>query len=283
MAWERKIPFGYMMQSGSIIPHPAESETVKTIFTLYCGGASYNSIAAEMMAQGIPYYRKTNRWNKNMVSRILENERYIGADGYPRLVTDSEFLSARLLRQTKTAYTPCPKEIQPIKEKAVCAVCGGRMKRDTKNGHPRWQCQNPECRCRVALGDESLLKALGGLLQELAKSPHLLVLPSQERPPSIDSIRIQNELNLCLNRAGSSPGYLKNLIFAAAEERYNSTPDPTPAYEIERLRERLEQQPHTKETLAELFQKYVSSILMGADSIALQLPDGTVFSPEKGA
>lgn len=145
MAWERKISFGYRMEKGDILPHPRESEAVRSIFTLYCGGASYNSIAAEMMEQGIPYYQKTSRWNKNMVSRILENERYIGADGYPRLVSDSDFLSVRLLRQTKTAYSPCPKEVRPIKEKAVCAVCGGRMKRDTKNGHPSWQCQNPKC------------------------------------------------------------------------------------------------------------------------------------------
>lgn len=282
MVWERKIPFGYRMEKGDIVLHPRESEAVRSIFTLYCGGASYNSIAAEMMAQGISYYQKTNRWNKNMVSRILENERYIGAGGYPRLVSDSDFLSARLLQQTKTAYSPCPKEIRPIKEKAVCAVCGGRMKRDTKNGHPSWQCQNPKCSCRIHLGDESLLETLGGLLHELAKAPHLLSLPPQENAPSIDAIRIQNELNLCLNRAGTNQEYLKSLIFAAAEERYNSTSDPTPAYETRQLWERLSQYPHTKEILDELFQKYVSAVLIGADHIALRLPDETVFSPEKG-
>ena len=282
MAWERKIPFGYRMEKGDITPHPKESEAVRSIFALYCGGASYNSIAAEMMAQGIPYYQKTNRWNKNMVSRILENERYIGADDYPRLVSDSDFLSARLLRQTKTAYSPCPKEVRSIKEKAVCAVCGGRMKRDTKNGHPGWQCQNPECGCRIHLGDEGLLETLEDLLHGLAKAPHLLSLPTQENTPSIDAIRIQNELKLCLNRAGTSQEYLRSLIFAAAEERYNSTPDPTPAYEAEQLRERLERYPHTKELLKELFQKYVFALLIGADHIALQLYDGTVFSPKKG-
>lgn len=156
------------------------------------------------------------------------------------------------------------------------------MKRDTKNGHPGWQCQNPECGCRIHLGDESLLETLGDLLHELAKAPHLLVVPSQEDTLSIDAIRIQNELNLCLNRAGTSLEYLKSLIFAAAEERYNNTPDPTPAYEAKQLQEWLERYPHTKGTLKELFQKYVSAVLIGAGHIALQLPDGTVFSPEKG-
>lgn len=283
MAWERKIPFGYMMQNGNIIPHPTECEAVKTIFAMYCGGVSYNSIAAEMMAQGIPYYQKTNRWNKNMVSRILENERYLGADGYPQLVANSDFLSARLLRQTKTTYTPCPKEVQPIKGKASCAVCGGRMKRDTKSGHPRWQCQNPDCGLIVHIKDNDLLGGIQSLVEKLAQKPHLLVIPSQEKPLSIDAIRIENELNLCLNRAGTSPEYLKSLIFAAAAERYNSTPDPTPAYKSEQLQERLGQYPHTKETLTELFQKYVSAVLIGKENaITLQLPDGTVFNPEEG-
>jgi len=282
MAWERKIPFGYAMQNGNIIPHSKESEAVRIIFAMYCGGASYGRIAAEMMEQGIPYYKKTNRWNKNMVSRILENERYLGADGYPKLVTDSDFLSARFLRQTKTAYAPAPKEIQPIKEKAVCAACGGRMKRDTKNGHPRWQCQNPDCGLIVHIKDDDLLEATKKQLEKLAKAPHFLVTPSQETAPSIDAIRIQNELNLCLNRAGTSPEYLKSLIFASAEERYNSTPDPTPDYEAEQFQQQLEQYPYTTETLTELFQKYVAAVLIGVDGITLRLSDGTVFNPKEG-
>ncbi len=117
MAWERKIPFGYRMEKGDILPHPKESESIRIIFAMYCGGASYNRIAAEMMMRGTPYYSKTNRWNKNMVSCILENEWYIGVDGYPRLVPDSDFLSARLLRQTKTAYSSCPKRYSLSKKR----------------------------------------------------------------------------------------------------------------------------------------------------------------------
>ena len=283
MAWERKIPFGYMMRNGSVIPHPTECEAIKTIFAMYCGGTSYNDIVAEMMAQGIPYYQKTARWNKNMVSRILENERYIGADNYPRLIADSDFLAAQLLRQMKTAYAPCPAEIQPIKEKAICAVCGGRMKRDTKSGHPRWRCQNPDCGIIVRIKDDDLIEVIQLQVEKLANAPHLLIIPPQEKTSSIDAIRIQNELNLCLNRAGTSPEYLKSLIFAAAAERYNNTPDPTPAYESEQLRERLGQYPHTKEVLTELFQKYVSDVLIGAGcNITLQLPNGTVFNPKEG-
>jgi len=282
MAWERKIPFGYMIQNGELLPHPQESEAVKMIFSLYCGGASYGKIAAEMMRRGISYYRKTNRWNKNMVSRILENERYLGADSYPRLVSDSKFLSVQLLRQTKTAYTPCPAEIRPIKSKAVCAICGAKMWRDTKSGHPRWRCENPDCGQIVRISDSDLLDGIKGQLQRLAQNPDRLTVPDPPQCLSIETIRIQKELALCFNRSGTSPEYMKALIFAAAEERYKSTPAPTPAYEIQRLQERLKQSPNSKESLIALFQ-HVTAILIGAEkAVSLRLPGGTAFNSEEG-
>ena len=35
-------------------------------------------------------------------------------DGYPRLVTDEEFLAVRLRRREQNTYAPCPSEIIPI-------------------------------------------------------------------------------------------------------------------------------------------------------------------------
>lgn len=64
-----------------------------------------------------------------MVKRILENERYLGLDGYPRLIADEEFLAVRLRRGEQNTYAPCPSEILPIRDKAVCALCGEKMAR----------------------------------------------------------------------------------------------------------------------------------------------------------
>ena len=35
MAWQRKTPFGYMIQNGEIICHPQESGAVREIFARY--------------------------------------------------------------------------------------------------------------------------------------------------------------------------------------------------------------------------------------------------------
>lgn len=146
MAWQRKIPFGYQVQNGRINCQPEEAKFVRSIFSHYLLGSSYSQIADEMARQGVRYHQHTAQWNKHMVKRILENERYLGMDGYPRLVTDEEFLAVRLRRREQNTYAPCPSEIIPIRNKAVCALCGEKMTRDTKShGRPRWRCKNPEC------------------------------------------------------------------------------------------------------------------------------------------
>ena len=81
MAWQRKIPFGYMICGGLILPHPQEADAVRYIFGQYLAGASLLTIAEGMTRQDIRYHQHTAEWNKNMVKRILENAKYTGADG----------------------------------------------------------------------------------------------------------------------------------------------------------------------------------------------------------
>lgn len=47
-------------------------------------------MTAALCQQEIPYY-KGRLWNKNMVARILEDERYIGAKEYPQIIMPEQF------------------------------------------------------------------------------------------------------------------------------------------------------------------------------------------------
>lgn len=88
MAWQRKIPFGYQVRNGMDQLPSGEAELVKGyLLPLSLLGGSYSQIADEMTQQGVRYHQHTAQWNKHMVKRILENERYLGMDGYPQLVT----------------------------------------------------------------------------------------------------------------------------------------------------------------------------------------------------
>ena len=192
MAWQRKIPFGYQVQNGRINCHPEEAELVRAVFSRYLLGGSYSQIADEMTQQGVRYHQHTAQWNKHMVKRILENERYLGMDGYPQLVTDEEFLAVRLRRGEQNTYAPCPSEIIPIRDKAVCALCGEKMARDTKSrGRPRWRCKNPECGGSVYLDDSIILERVVQKLKVLAHSPECIRLPIPKRSKGVCLMNIQ--------------------------------------------------------------------------------------------
>ena len=96
----RKLPFGYQMRMGEIVRNEPEAKAVQDIFLQYTFGASLKEIAEQMSKTG-PAYDEGKSWNKNMIARILENTKYTGADGYPKLVDIKLFESAAEKRQTK--------------------------------------------------------------------------------------------------------------------------------------------------------------------------------------
>ena len=85
MSKKRKLPFGYMMEYGRIRENPKEGLWVQFIFTQYLSGSSLKEIAEYMSMQGVPY--DTDKpWNKNMIARILEDQRYCGSKDYASII-----------------------------------------------------------------------------------------------------------------------------------------------------------------------------------------------------
>lgn len=284
MAWQRKIPFGYMIRDGVLQPHSQEADAVRYIFGQYLGGASLLSIAEDMTQQGIRYHQHTAEWNKNMVKRILENRKYIGADGCPRLVSDEDFAAAQHQRADRNTYAPLPAGIQPICGKMVCARCGGRMVRGTRShGRVRWRCQDLDCGQVLTISDEALADLVDRRLRELAQAPHLFTAPEPKQAElNMDTIRFQNELTQALNRGTESPEYIKTLAFAVTAQRYGQLPDPTPAHELEQLRARLEQGPADTGILAALLTTAVRFIRLTPDkNVELELINGTIIAEKE--
>lgn len=284
MAWQRKTPFGYMIRNGETVSCPMEADAVRNIFTRYLAGASFSKIAEEMTEGNVPYHQHTSQWNKNMVKRILENGKYLGIDTYPRLVSDQDFLAVQLQREDKTDYAPCPAGLNLIREKAVCAICGGRIVRDSKShGQPRWVCASPECRTIVHINDEKIQEQVSKRLRQLAADPELLTPPpALEAPPSMEALRIQNELNLCFNRSDINPDYMKTLIFTAAAEQYAVLPDLTPLHDMETLRKRLKTRPASETDLQELLAKTVKAVRIGGQGyIELELTNRQIVGKEQ--
>ena len=114
----RKQPFGYRMTLGEITILPEEAELVRFIFQGYSTGATLGELTKALCRQEIPYYAGRT-WNKNMVSRILEDGRYIGEKGYPALIEPEQLRTAAKKRTARAR----PPQKTPA-QKALRRLCG---------------------------------------------------------------------------------------------------------------------------------------------------------------
>ena len=116
---KRKQPFGYKMKLGEIVPQTQEAEAVRSIYLQYLAGASFKQLTEQLQTEDVPY-DGDKPWNKNMVARILEDDRYIGEKHFPVLIPTEQFHAAQERRkEMRPAYkqTPAQKELRKL--------CGG--------------------------------------------------------------------------------------------------------------------------------------------------------------
>lgn len=98
MLKNRNIPFGYCIRGGEYAVNETEAEAIRQIFDRYIGGDSLKTIAAQMT---VPYNACKPVWNKNMVSRVLENRRYLGENGYPTIISQEAFDTANQIKASR--------------------------------------------------------------------------------------------------------------------------------------------------------------------------------------
>ena len=185
MGSNRKRPFGYRMELGESVLHPAEAETVRWIYDSYLAGASYNALVDKLQERGIPY-DGDKPWNKNMAARILADRRYTGEGGFPSIISEAQFQMVQARRQERT--TPCQKS--PA-QKELRKLCRGSP--------PAW-----------------VERQVLGLLNRLIQYPELITCPVLEEEPPPEAKKLRRELDGLLHRPPVDEAQAKNLAFRLA-------------------------------------------------------------------
>lgn len=222
MATNRKISFGYMMKNGKLQANPAEVLAVVTIFSEYLAGKSLSELAKSM---SVPYSEGAT-WNKNMVKRILENEKFIGEGGYPQLVDKKIFTAVNAKKSPKALWlTTIPDERQAVRRFTYCAECGARLSRSGGNGkYERWDCKNSECfPFKFRLTDQMLVDAVLNVLNAAIANPSLIENGGAvcEYVPTAEITRRQNEINHMLDAPQIDFDRAKAEIIALAELKFD--------------------------------------------------------------
>ena len=142
----RSCPFGYRMENGTYTVVPKERHLIEQIFTRYLDGASLQQLSIMAEETGLKFRENASSWNKNMVSRILDNSRYWDGEQYPPIVEREIATKVADLKQSKAS----PRSQTPfIQKRMTCPYCGSRLKRNGKKPHRTfWDCK---C-CQQRLG-----------------------------------------------------------------------------------------------------------------------------------
>ena len=98
------------MVNGKYALNATEAEAVKRIFEQYIGGKSLKAIAAEMT---VPYILGKSDWNKNMVCRVIENRKYLGEVGFPKIISDEDFKRAAEIKAERNTYRKPASQTEP--------------------------------------------------------------------------------------------------------------------------------------------------------------------------
>ena len=256
------------MKKGEIIAEPTESQAVKDIFKLYLDGKSMSEIARQMSISQISYNGITFDWNKNMVKRILENEKYLGKDGYPVLIDNETFNHANARKKSKaTSVNEISEELQIIRSLTYCKECGHRLSRIGGNTQTdKWDCRNIECsRFNYRLTDNMIKDILLHILNAVIANPDLLDTDS-EISAYTTNIKVkcqQNEINRLMDNPEIDSEKVKTEILRLAELKYDCcTYDESPQ-KTEYLKELLSDREQLNIIDYDLLKSCVSRILIG--------------------
>ena len=238
MGSNRKRPFGYKMEFGEIVLHPAEAETVRWIYDHYLAGASYNALVDKLRERGIPY-DGDKPWNKNMAARILADRRYTGEGGFPSIIPEGQFHMVQAQRQERT--TPCQKS--PA-QKELRKLCGGSP--------PAW-----------------VERQVLGLLNRLIQRPELIACPVPEAKPLSEVDKLRRELDELLHCPPVDETRARRLAFRLAALQLNAIGPEE--YETLRLRRLFQNRRPMMELEQELLHESVRRITVSNGTVTILL------------
>ena len=204
-----KAPFGYRLADGSLVVHPQEAETVRSIFDHFLAGEGCEKIADRLNALRVSKQHDGSFWYPGMIRYILRNERYAGnailqkrytTDTFPRqkkrnhgaipqyAVTDSNpaiisketFEAAqRLIQRRYKAVTTAKAQGVPLAQKIYCGHCGTAFRRRMCNGKVYWTCRTHDIdkeKCPITqILQETIYEAFLRLYYKLKHHPEVLI------------------------------------------------------------------------------------------------------------
>lgn len=224
----RNIPYGYQYKNGSIAIHEKATETVKRIFTEYLNGLSLLKIAEQLNNEQIEYMPGVCGWNKSRIKRIIEDERYLGMNGYPPIIDDDTHKTLMQIKSEKNTQkgTDRKADIFNLGVPILCPKCGSKMCRrhDSNRKCPDWWlCQNDNCKKTIGISDNDLIYGITECLNTIISNPDIIeTVTAVDKESSLDVRRLENEIIRMLDSHGFDKSSLRKKMLECVSVKYRN-------------------------------------------------------------
>lgn len=219
----RMVSFGYKIENGKMMVVEEEAAAVKKIFSEYAAGKGLKAIADALTLKKVVYFNGDFLWNKNKVDRILANEKYIGNEQYPPILTVEEFKQARKIKDEKSFKERKGSPfIRYLERKVICGQCGKLLHRDPmRKVREKWYCTNG-CKIEHYISDMQILDGIVQILQKVKQAPQLLQTQMEIAlyEPTPEIMRIDNEVRRMMDSAAPNYAVGKRLIMECAAAKF---------------------------------------------------------------
>lgn len=194
-----------------------QAATVQHIFYAYTEGQSFKEIAEYLTTSGTAYHFSDNNWNKNIVARILANEIYCGAKGYPAIISKEVYSQAASIRSNKTVTYSAV--LKPFRSDMQCACCGERL---------YWRPRTQQWTCRQCgmwskpMQPENMAQQIVDRLYQIQQHPEIIHNPKEQcNTRSIEVAQLDHEIHTALALPELDADAIIDKILRRAELQFN--------------------------------------------------------------
>lgn len=279
----RYIPFGYKIENGIICIVENEAALVELAFELYISGKSYSDIAKRFTIIKTPYAEGKDKWNKNMVKRIIENEKYIGNGDYPKIIDEKKFYRANKMRLSKVIVKDEEKNEYDnfIRENSECIICHFPLKRQHQ-GHPpnrriAYKCTNPICSAASVDERESELR-ITKIINRMIDEIDIVEPENEETIKDNEQIEeLNNEIHLKIAEGNFKKDEIFKMLYELARLKFNNCTKEDMSEITESIKRELCKYAKIEKPPLPLMRKIVSKILISGDEINIKLKNGKII------
>ncbi|MBE7049101.1 MAG: hypothetical protein E7393_07090 [Ruminococcaceae bacterium] len=267
----RYIPFGYEIQNAEIVIVNQEALLVKSAFELYIAGKSYNQIAERFVLSGIRYNPDSAKWNKNMVKRMIENEKYTGLEEYPPIIDAKQYHKANRIRLSKNIKADSDKMEYDkfIRTHGECPACGFRIKRQ-RQGHDKgaytaYKCSNPICPAK-SIHEETLYEYINEIINRLIDNISLADAEVKMQSRTNESIdELTNEIYIKTIKDDTEKDEILKDIYKLAKIKFKAYTKTDMSKITEKIRQELCKYGISEKAPLPLMETIVSKFYIGGD------------------